>query len=257
VAWATTKQQVLDRINKLTLQTNEHGQYTHDAILLLQKDIRRILAGQFKPSNLGKGMEKLPNNSNNLLMLIESTNEIMVCSVIKAAKLQADELSYTTSKTLLPTITAQTEAQEEADQLNVINQVVISAKEGIVEAITKMVGSNITNAILQMADESDYKSINDFTLFNVLQVAINGANRPSTNDVLELLNEVINYNFNFCKKVSINMVWNSTSLGLPFRKYLAILAESPPNKIPAKYHLLRAWTRLGIIGNPAMCLVQY
>jgi hypothetical protein len=40
-ARATTKQQqqVLDRINKLTLQTNEHGQYMHDAILLIQKGI--------------------------------------------------------------------------------------------------------------------------------------------------------------------------------------------------------------------------
>jgi hypothetical protein len=36
---ARTKQQVLKGVNKLTLQTNEHGQYTHDAILLLQKGI--------------------------------------------------------------------------------------------------------------------------------------------------------------------------------------------------------------------------
>jgi len=30
-------------INKLTLQTNERGQYTHDAILLLQKGIQLVL----------------------------------------------------------------------------------------------------------------------------------------------------------------------------------------------------------------------
>ncbi len=34
---------VLNGVNKLTLQTNEHGQYTHDAILLLQKGIGRVL----------------------------------------------------------------------------------------------------------------------------------------------------------------------------------------------------------------------
>jgi hypothetical protein len=33
-ARATTKQQVLDGVNKLTLQTNEHGQYMHNTILL-------------------------------------------------------------------------------------------------------------------------------------------------------------------------------------------------------------------------------
>ena len=43
MAKATTKQQVLNGVNKLTLQTNKHGQYTHDAILFLQKGIRRVL----------------------------------------------------------------------------------------------------------------------------------------------------------------------------------------------------------------------
>jgi hypothetical protein len=38
-----------------------------------------------------------------------------------------------------------------------------------------------------------------------MKLAINGANRPSTNDVLEHLVEVINHNFDFCKKISINM----------------------------------------------------
>jgi hypothetical protein len=36
---------------------NKHGQNTHDAILLLQKGIRRVLVSQFNPSNPGKGME--------------------------------------------------------------------------------------------------------------------------------------------------------------------------------------------------------
>jgi hypothetical protein len=45
--------------------------------------------------------------------------------------------------------------------LNAINQLVISTKEGIFKAITKMVGSNITDAILRMADGSNHKTIND------------------------------------------------------------------------------------------------
>ncbi len=97
------------------------------------------------------------------------------------------------------------EAQEEADQLNVINQSVIGVKEGVVEAITKLVGSNVTNAILLMANGSDHKSINKFTPFEVMKSAIGGADRPSTNDVLEQLLKVINHNVNFCKKVSVNM----------------------------------------------------
>ncbi len=126
-------------------------------------------------------------------------------SVIKKAKQNAEVLSILTSKTVLPIITTQAEAQEEANRLNVINQSVIGAKEGAVEAITKLVGSNITDAILCTANGSDHKSVDNFTLFDVMQVAIDGANRPSTNDVLEQLLKVINHTFDFCKKISINM----------------------------------------------------
>jgi hypothetical protein len=89
--------------------------------------------------------------------------------------------------------------------LNIINQSVIGAKEGVVEALMKLVGSNITDAILRTADGSDHKSIDDFMLFNVTKVAIDGADRPFTNDVLEQVLEVINHTFDLCKKVSVNM----------------------------------------------------
>ncbi len=192
-------------VNKLTLQTNKCGQYTHDAILLLQKGIRHVLISQFNPSDPGKGMEKLLNDNNNLLTLVKSTDAIMVSYVIKEVKQRGDELTASTNKTASPSITAQAEAQEEADQLNVINESVIGVKEGVVKAITKLVGSDVTNAILQMADGSDLKSIDDFTLFEVMKSDIDGADQPSTNNMLKQLLKVINHNFDFLKKVSVNM----------------------------------------------------
>jgi hypothetical protein len=69
-ARATTKQRVLDGINKLTLQTNEHGQYMHNAILLIQKSIQHLLVSQFNPSDPGKGKVKLLDDGNNILRQI-------------------------------------------------------------------------------------------------------------------------------------------------------------------------------------------
>ncbi len=103
MARATTKQQVLDGINKLTLQTNEHGQYTHDAILLFQKGIQHVLVSQFNPSDPGKGMVKLLNDGGNILKRVQSTDAITAGSVLKSAKKRAHELSTTTGKTVLPT----------------------------------------------------------------------------------------------------------------------------------------------------------
>ena len=81
--------------------------------------------------------------------------------------------------------------------MNVINQSVIGAKVGVVEAVSKLVGSDITDAILRTADGSNFKSIDDYTLYEVMKVAIDGADRPTTNDVLEQLLEVINHPFDF------------------------------------------------------------
>jgi hypothetical protein len=80
------KQQVLDGIKKMTLQTNKNGQYMHDAIFLLQKGIRHVLQSQFNPSNPGKGMEKLLNTGDNQLTLVKSANAITTRSVIKKGK---------------------------------------------------------------------------------------------------------------------------------------------------------------------------
>jgi hypothetical protein len=85
-ARATTKQQVLNRINKLTLQTNKHGLYTHNAILIIQKGIQRVLVSQFNPSDPGKGMVKLLDNRGNIFTRVQSTNAIMAGSVLKSAK---------------------------------------------------------------------------------------------------------------------------------------------------------------------------
>jgi hypothetical protein len=74
-----------------------------------------VLISQFNPSNPGKGMVKLLNDGNNLLTPAKSTDAITVSYVVKEAKNRADKLTASTGKTILPSITSQAEAQEEAD----------------------------------------------------------------------------------------------------------------------------------------------
>ena len=104
-----------------------------------------------------------------------------------------------------PPITSCTKVQEEADRVNFVDQSVISTKAGVFEAITNLLGSNITNAILYTADRSDHKRNNDYMLFKVMQAAIDGVNRPPATDVFTQLLEAINFVFNFRKKISGNM----------------------------------------------------
>jgi hypothetical protein len=150
-------------------------------------------------------MAKLLEDRSNLLTNVKLTNTITANSVLKAAKTKADAASKAASTTITPTITSQSEEQEEANHLNVINQSVIGTKEGVVKAVTKLVGSDITDAVLRTANGINHKSINDYTLFAVMAAAIDGADQPSTTNVLEQLLEVINHTFDFQKKVSVNM----------------------------------------------------
>ena len=89
---------------------------------------------------------------------------------------------------------------------------VIGAKEGAADAITELVGSNITNTILRTPNGSNRNGVDNCRLLGVMQAAIDGADHPSTNNVLEQLLEVINHTFDFCKKISVqsNATWMAT-----------------------------------------------
>jgi hypothetical protein len=80
----------------------------------------------------------------------------------------------------------------------------IGAKEGVAKAITTLIGTNITNSVLQTSDR-DFKSVDNYTLHKVLQAAFENADRPPVADMLEQLIKVLHYTFNFCKKISANM----------------------------------------------------
>jgi hypothetical protein len=120
-------------------------------------------------------MAKLLKDGSNLLTIVKLTNAITANSILKAAKTKADAASKAASTTIVPAITSRSEAQEEADHLNVINQSVIGAKEGVVKAVTKLVGSNITNAVLLTANDSNHKSNDNYMLFAVMAAAIDCA----------------------------------------------------------------------------------
>ena len=66
----------------------------------------------------------------------------------------------------------------------------IGAKEGVVEAITTLVGTNITDSVLQTSD-SEFKSVDNYTLHKVLQAAFENANCPPMVDMLEQLIDVL------------------------------------------------------------------
>jgi hypothetical protein len=200
-AQASTKAQVVAKIVKLLFKKNDNGQYMHDAIATLACGIKRIMKGTYSPCNAGKGMSGL---------LIQhsygpkSNKAVNPEAVLKEAKNAAAKESKATGTTVTSAFTLRSEAKEEADRCNVAAQAIIGAKEGIVEALTALVGTNITNSVLRTSD-GDFKSVDKYTVYEVMQAAYENADCPPMTDVLEQLIEVLHYTFDFRKKISANM----------------------------------------------------
>ena len=149
-------------------------------------------------------MKKLLDDGDNPLTRVKATDAVTADAVLKESKDKATSQSTISGTTVAPVFVKRAEAQEEADRLNVINQSVIGAKEGVTEGVTLKVGSD-TDSILRTADGSDHKSVDDYTLFEVMTAAIEGADRPSATDVLDQVLEIIHHPLDFRKKVSVNM----------------------------------------------------
>ncbi len=113
-------------------------------------------------------------------------------TVLKEAKEAATKESKATGTTVTLAFTLHSEAQEEADGRNVAAQAMIGAKEGIVKALTALVGTNITNSMLRTSD-GNFKSVYKYTVHEVMQAAYENADRPPMTDVLEQLIEVLHY----------------------------------------------------------------
>ncbi len=200
-ALASTKAQVVAEIAKLSFKKNDNGQYTHDVIATLARGIECIMNGTYNPCDAEKGMSGL---------LIQhaygpkSNKAVTPEAVLKEAKEAAAKESKATGTTVTLAFTLRSEAQEEADRRNVAAQAMIGAKKGVVEALTALVGTNITDSVLCTSD-GDFKSVDEYTVHEVMQAAYENANCPPMTDVLEQLIEVLHYTFDFRKKISANM----------------------------------------------------
>jgi hypothetical protein len=200
-AQASTKAQVVAKIAKLSFKKNDNGQYMHDTIATLAHGIEHIMKGTYHPCDAGKGMSGL---------LIQNTygpnsNKVVALeAVIKEAKEAAAKESKATGTTVTPAFTLCSEAQEEVDRCNIAAQAMIGAKEGIVEALTALVGTNITDSVLHTSD-GNFKSVDEYTVHEVMQAAYENADRPPMTDVLKQLIEVLHCTFDFHKKISANM----------------------------------------------------
>ena len=210
-ARATTKAQVTASIDGLNFPTT-NGQYTHDAAATFVVGLHRVLKMTFNPSEPGCGMEMLLRSSTDgvnpsALSAIRSTDVATIATVIKtssdAAKKAAEEEG--TEPSTEPLITTRADAMDAADRQNQLTQAVIGAKEGATAAITAKVGERVTDAILRTADGTDFKSIDEYELYELVSAVIQAADRPRVRAIRQQLLAALSYRFNLRQRFSDNV----------------------------------------------------
>ena len=211
-ARATTKAHVSAEIGRLVFQT-VNGSYSHDVATQFVLGMNRVLKGTFNPGGDGNGMQQLARSSTDptnpsSLAAIRSTDVANIASVVRESTAEAAALqaaSATPNITIPPAIQTRADAMDAADRQNQLTQAVIGAKEGATEAITAKVGTRVTDAVLRTADGTDYKSVDEYELYELVNAVMQNADRPRIRDVHKLLLAAISFNFNFQHRVSDNV----------------------------------------------------
>ena len=74
-----------------------------------------------------------------------------------------------------------------------------------VTLITDLVGSEITKLILQTSGATNFKGIDDYQTFELMDATVGSVNRPTTLDIRDQLQDILSTTFNFHEKVVANV----------------------------------------------------
>ena len=157
-----TRTRVLTEMLKIHLHKNEVGGYAYNNVNTLLTQIDLILERQWYEDS-ADGMKGLESDLSNTLNDYKSAVHIKKRDVLAASRAAAKNAS-TNNSTVEPETANNSDAQDEADQKNFFRLAEIGVKEGIAEGITKIVGKDITNPVLQTTDNIDFKLVDQFQI---------------------------------------------------------------------------------------------
>jgi hypothetical protein len=104
-----------------------------------------------------------------------------------------------------PKITTNTDAKEEAGRINMFRLAAIGAKEGAAAGISKVVGTDITDATLCTTDGQDFKTVDEYMLYALMRAVIKGAECPATIKVCKIYVSLCSTKFDFRIKMVVNV----------------------------------------------------
>lgn len=194
----------LDRVGKIQF-IKDGNQYDHNTAVKYIANVERVCRNSYNQLDSDNGMAKLLEDTKNAINSIKSTTVYTADDVLAQSKAEAKKISAAQNITAAPKYNTRADAQEHADRLNVYSQAVVGYKEGVVEALTNAVGSDVLNAALIDVDGTSPKGLDDYKLADLTKLIIEGANRPQASDVLTQVIKLLTMPWDHRKKVAMNV----------------------------------------------------
>ena len=122
-------------------------------------------------------MVGLGSETPNTLTKLKSNVAIKKSNVKKQSIAEA-AAEISTTNIVAPEITTNTYNQDEEDWQNTARIAAIGVKEAIAAEITVIAGAQITNPILRTTDGSDFRTVDEYVLHQLLSAVTGGAEQP-------------------------------------------------------------------------------
>ena len=178
----------------LIIKNNVRG-YKYNTTVTMIKNINRVLEQQLfeEPTDGMVGLgSKIPNTLTNF-----KSNVAIKKRDVKRKPIAEAAAASSATNIVAPKITTNADAQDEADQQNTARLARISVKKEIASEITVLIGAQITNPILCTTDGSDFRTVDEYALHQLLSAITGGAKRPSKTAIKQMMVDLMTMTFDW------------------------------------------------------------
>ena len=188
------------QMQEISINTNDVGGYEYNVAVTFIKQINRVFEQQLFEES-ANGMVGLGSKTPNTLTSYQS-NVTIKKSDFKKQSIEEAQASSSTGN-----IDA-----DESDRQNTARLAAIGVKEAIAAAIASIVGAQITIPILRTTDGSDFWTVDEYDLHQLLSVVKVGAERPSATAIRKMMMDVMAASFDWRESAATNIEQLSTAI---------------------------------------------
>ena len=200
------KARVKAQMQELSIVNNNIGGYEYNAAVTLLKQINRVLEHQLfkKSADVMVGLvSKIPNT-----LTRYKSNVAIKKRDVKKQSISKAAMDSTTDSVVAQEITTNYNAQDKADRQNTACLAAIGVKEAIAVEIMVIVGAHITNPILRMTDGSDFRTVDQYNLRQLLSAVTNEDKLPSVTENRQMMVDAMATSFDWRESVATNLEKN-------------------------------------------------